>query len=464
MAQAFLERRQIVKSRIEYEHIDRVRRDDWSRLVQAHHRGTAATLVGVLAPGVIDENLPHHAGGHREEVRAALERQPIDVHQPHVDFMHERRGLQCVSITLVTQLGASRPAELLVDMRHEGAERLFVSLPPLDQEARQIVFAMFVCHFAGLSAEQRSGVAKAGLFKALAASVAAIIGQAVESLCDNEPLMRREAEGAPLLFNETTFRASDGAQICYRAAGNGPLTLLFLHGWGGNGTGTFWNDALAHLDPAGVRLVLADLRGHGRSEPARDGFTTERFADDLFEVADHAGATELVVVAFSMSGRWAQWMACARPVRVRAQILIGPAPAIALPLTEDVLDEWIRARATRGSFEKFIGQFTRTPLSTETVDEYYASVQATPELSLRESYRMCTHAGFSNRLETIQARTLVVAGAHDPMLPPDLLREEIVRKTPAARLAVLDCGHEIPLEQPRETAALIQAFVAGVGS
>jgi pimeloyl-ACP methyl ester carboxylesterase len=267
-----------------------------------------------------------------------------------------------------------------------------------------------------------------------------------------------------MLFNETTFRASDGAQICYRAAGDGPVTLLFLHGWGGNGTGTFWNDTLAHLDPAGMRLILADLRGHGRSEPVRHGFTTERFADDMFEVADHASTTELVVVAFSMSGRWAQWMACDRPERVRAQILIGPAPAIALPLTEELLDEWIRARATRESFDTFVGQFTKAPLGPGTVDEYYASVQSTPELSLRESYRMCTHPGFSDRLVTIRARTLVVAGAHDPMLPPDFLREAIVRTMPAARLAILDCGHEIPLEQPRETAALIQAFVAGLGS
>ena len=76
---------------------------------------------------------------------------------------------------------------------------------------------------------------------------------------------------------------------------------------------------------------------------------------------------------------------------------------------------------------------------------------------------MCTHPGFTDRLNAIRARTLVVAGAHDPLLPPDYLREEIVRKIPAARLAVLDCGHEIPVELPRETGALIEAFVSGLG-
>ena len=76
---------------------------------------------------------------------------------------------------------------------------------------------------------------------------------------------------------------------------------------------------------------------------------------------------------------------------------------------------------------------------------------------------MCTHPGFSDRLSATRARTLVVAGAHDHLLSSDYLREEIVRKIPAARLALLDCGHEIPLELPQETGALIEAFVSGLG-
>ena len=84
-----------------------------------------------------------------------------------------------------------------------------------------------------------------------------------------------------MLFDEATVRASDGTRLFYRIAGAGSTTLLFLHGWGGSGSGAFWDRTLQHLDPTGLRLVLADLRGHGRSEHARDGFTTERFAEDI---------------------------------------------------------------------------------------------------------------------------------------------------------------------------------------
>jgi non-heme chloroperoxidase len=264
-------------------------------------------------------------------------------------------------------------------------------------------------------------------------------------------------------FRDGTVRASDGARLCYRVVGGGPTTLLFLHGWGGSGSGAFWNRTLEHLDPNGLRLVLVDLRGHGRSDHARDGFTTERFAQDVFEVADEVGASELIVVAFSMSGRWAQWMACTEPTRVIGQILLGPAPAAAVPLSEEMLDDWIGATATRSTFENVARQWTKDPLSADALDDYYASVQATPEYSLRASYRMCTHPGFSDRLGAIRARTVIVGGAHDPVMPPDYLREEIVRRIPAARLALLDCGHEIPLERPHEAAAIIEAFLAGLG-
>jgi pimeloyl-ACP methyl ester carboxylesterase len=266
-----------------------------------------------------------------------------------------------------------------------------------------------------------------------------------------------------MLFKEETVVASDGVRLFYRVAGEGPTTLLFLHGWAGSGSGPFWNRTLQYLDPLGLRLVLADLRGHGRSDHTRDGFTTERFAADMFEVADHVGAAKMVTVAYSMSGRWAQWMACIKPDRVLGQILFGPAPAVALPLTEETLDEWIRATATRGTWENLIGQLTRNRLSADTLDDFYSSVQTTPEHSLRESFYMCTRPGFVDRLDATTARTLVVVGTHDPLLRLDYVREHIVRRIPAARLALLDCGHEIPLELPRETGALIEAFVSGLG-
>jgi hypothetical protein len=72
-------------------------------------------------------------------------------------------------------------------------------------------------------------------------------------------------------------------------------------------------------------------------------------------------------------------MSSARPDRVAGQILIAPAPAAALPLTEDMLDEWLRATRTRAGFDRFIGQFTKTPLAPDVLDDYYAALAGTPD-------------------------------------------------------------------------------------
>ena len=49
------------------------------------------------------------------------------------------------------------------------------------------------------------------------------------------------------------------------------------------------------------------------------------------------------------------------------------------------------------------------------------------------------------------------------MFRPELLRAAVVAPLPGARLALLDSGHEVPIELPGQLAALIEAFLAGLG-
>ncbi len=263
---------------------------------------------------------------------------------------------------------------------------------------------------------------------------------------------------------EHSVKTSDGTRIFYRTVGHGPHTLLFLHGWGGTGSGAFWDPVVRQVDSRDLRMVLPDLRGHGRSDHTHQGFTTERFAEDLIEVADDAQASELVVVGYSMSGRWAQWMACSRPDRVRGQILVAPAPAAALPLTEEMLDGWIAATRARDTFTGFVRQFTKAMPSAEIVDEYFASLQASPEHALRESFRMCCHPGFTDRLGATRAANLVVGGLHDPMLRRISFATRWSRRFPVPGWRSSTAATRSRSSSQGEFAALIEAFIAGVGA
>jgi len=264
------------------------------------------------------------------------------------------------------------------------------------------------------------------------------------------------------IYLEDGVLTTDGVRILYRTVGAGETTLLLMHGWGGCGSGSFWAPLIRHLDCRNLRLVLVDLRGHGRSQHTSDGFTTERFAQDMFEVADRVGARALIPVGYSMSARWAQWMACACPERVVGQVLIAPVPAAAMPLPPELADDWLQNVATREGYHRFENGFTRNGLPEDILDDCFAAVRGTPEFSLRETLRMCAQPGFAEQLSLVKIPTLAIGGLHDPLLTPDYVRREVVAKIPEARFQLLDCGHTIPLEMPRETAALMEAFLSGL--
>ena len=256
----------------------------------------------------------------------------------------------------------------------------------------------------------------------------------------------------------------DGVGIAYHTLGEGPCTLLLMHGWGGAGSGHSWSEVLKYLNLSGLRLLVVDLRGHGHSDRSANGFTLNHFASDMLAVANHAGAQNFIAVGYSMSGRWTQWMSCHVPERIEGQILIAPAPAKALALTDDILERWMHDVQDRSTFEHFVAQFTKEPLPVQIVDGYFKDASQGWPRALRQTFDMCRKENFCSNLADTRVPTLVVAGRYDPMFSPEFLRDEIVAHIPQARMAVLECGHEIPLEKPMQLAGLVEAFVAGLAT
>ena len=101
----------------------------------------------------------------------------------------------------------------------------------------------------------------------------------------------------------------DGVAISYATQGDGPPHVLFMHGWAGSGR--YFDATLEHLDLTRLGAVTYDLRGHRESGPSTDGYTLERIAADALAVADAAGLGEFVVLGFSMSAKFCQYLSVA---------------------------------------------------------------------------------------------------------------------------------------------------------
>lgn len=254
----------------------------------------------------------------------------------------------------------------------------------------------------------------------------------------------------------------DGINISYKSLGDGPRHVLFMHGWAGSSA--YWDELLKHLDLSDLRAIAFDMRGHGESDRADSGFSLDRIAKDTLVVADHAEAAKFVVVGFSMSGKFAQYVSCLKPDRVEGQVLIAGAPACEIPFPQETYAYFLSCAGNREMMRGMISQFIKEPLQPEVMERFLDYATKVSLGALEGTLSTCINTSFAEKLSQASTRTLVIGGLHDPIFTPDALREGVVVAFPGARLALVDSSHEIPIEKPRELAALIEAFLAGLGN
>jgi pimeloyl-ACP methyl ester carboxylesterase len=259
-----------------------------------------------------------------------------------------------------------------------------------------------------------------------------------------------------------TVRTDDGIAIEYNLYGSGPLTLLFLHGWGN--AASAWDDFLmTRLNLAGLRCVAASYRSHGGSDEARLGYTHERFARDMFVVADAVGADRFVMVGFSMAGKFGRYMAHLNAWRLLAQVLIAPLGPEKLDLPHEALNPWLEAAPHPERFREILLQFTKQPIREDLLDTYCRNVSRASRAGLEGTIDMF-YESIEKEVSNIRTPTLIIAGEGDPLFNREYINSRVLPTAPGARAVLLPCGYEIPFEMPNETAWLVEAYLAGLQS
>ena len=112
----------------------------------------------------------------------------------------------------------------------------------------------------------------------------------------------------------------DDGELFYTEHGSGPAVLL-VHGWGCDGSDWSWLGSDLSADH---RVVIVDLRGHGRSTAGVDRYGPEVLAQDLAAVLDQLEIESAVVVGHSMGGYAASVLAVEFPDKVSALVLVDP--------------------------------------------------------------------------------------------------------------------------------------------
>jgi pimeloyl-ACP methyl ester carboxylesterase len=251
----------------------------------------------------------------------------------------------------------------------------------------------------------------------------------------------------------------DQTDISYRIYGDGPLNMLCVHGW--MVSGAVFDEMLSAINHPDLRVIVPDHRGTGESGRPDSGYTLERYAEDMVAVADDAGASTYVLVGHSMGGQIAQLCAAHHPERTRGLVLYNTVPATGMELPDDAHELFVHSGEDREA-QRSILDMACLELSEEDRERLLDEAAKIPAACIRESYEAWTGGGFADELEKIEAPTLVV-GTDDPFLPADFLGATVVDPIPRARFAYIPGpGHYPQVERPVESAALLDAFVAGL--
>jgi pimeloyl-ACP methyl ester carboxylesterase len=258
------------------------------------------------------------------------------------------------------------------------------------------------------------------------------------------------------IFPERRFIDNDGVTLCIERFGEGAKTLLFVHGW--ISARRMWYDVLERLDPSTYMAHLLDFRGCGLSDRPIDGHNLAGYASDLRRAIE-AIDEPLVVVAHSMGGKVAQLVATEQPANLQKLILVAPASARAVKLTERHRELSLEAFGSRKRIERFQRSAMIRDVRRTTIDRIVEDALVTQREAWFGWYDHGRGIDFSERIERIAIPTAVIAADRDPLAPASRLRREVAGAIKGAILVQLkECGHNIPIEAPDEVAGVIHRF------
>ena len=186
------------------------------------------------------------------------------------------------------------------------------------------------------------------------------------------------------------------------------------------------------------RVILPDLRGHGRSTNPTNEFTHRQAAADVYALLDRLGIERFRGIGTSTGGMTLIHMATRQPKRVEAMILVGA--TIYFP--EQAREIMRRSDADNLSEEYMAQARNRHVHGDEQIRalrrQFFALSANYDDMNFTAPY-----------LSTIEARTLIVHGDRDQFFPVNIPLE-MYQSIPDSSLWIIPNGRHGPHRQHPE--------------
>jgi non-heme chloroperoxidase len=211
------------------------------------------------------------------------------------------------------------------------------------------------------------------------------------------------------------------------------------------------------------RVFALDLRGHGASDRAENGYTPADMAADVVAFMDALGIRRATVVGHSMGSFVGQHVALAAPGRVSGLVLIGSATAVRNEVTLQLKDAL--AALPDAVPDEFAREFQAStvhgPVPAEFMAQVVADCRTPPTRVLRAALDGLLATARFEGLRGEKIPALLIWGDRDGMFSR-ADQEALVAALPIASLRIYrDAGHAPHWERPTEIVRDVSRFIRG---
>ncbi len=261
----------------------------------------------------------------------------------------------------------------------------------------------------------------------------------------------------------------NGETLAYadRGARSGPA-VVFIHGYTDNARD--WVPMLPYISKR-YRLILVDIRGHGRSSKPECCYTRLDFAYDIKLLLDALGVRRADIIGHSLGSIIAQTFAEYWPERTAHAVLISstggsPPDGPKKPPQFDFAAEIRKLKEPIDADSRFMIAWwdSPTPVDPEFIRRQRRDAAAIP---LRVWLAVLDQglppesafADLQRTLPRLRAPTLLIWGSKDPIMEEDV-RQSLRGALPGATVRLFDgLGHNPFWEDPRGVAEVINSFL-----
>jgi pimeloyl-ACP methyl ester carboxylesterase len=253
--------------------------------------------------------------------------------------------------------------------------------------------------------------------------------------------------------------------------------IVLIHGYAAS---LHWWDRLAPLLSKDHRVITLDLLGHGGSEKPSSGYAMEDQAALVAEALNQLRVQGAVVVGHSMGGSVATALATQSSELVDRVVLvdsrpdpdIGPGlPFLAklgyVPVIGELANRVVPDSAVKDEYaDAFAPGFdleSGFENPDQVVDDYREMTYTSYDSSHSEADAYIEEAPLDERLTDAAVPVMVIFGNEDQLIDADEALAAF-ESLPGLRTATIDgAGHSPHIENPEETARLIEEFAADAG-